>query len=695
VLARVRIVRQFASEECGIACLEMVLRYYGARPSRGELRGTGSAARDGMTALSIVEIARQFGLDAEGFSVDVDSLSRMPTPAILHFRRGHFVVLEGVEDGFAHIVDPAVGRLSLTLFELKRSYSGVAIGLEGISVKRASRSYEALREVSSFLRPAWLALIASVLISALLATMLVGAAQAFGIVIDESGTAWNLAFQSMEFRLLLLLTAYATLNIVLVRLGMYCNDLISSRVAGQFTCAMSSVDITYLEARSIGDLRHRMIDVDAASAPFGFAPIGLLGLPCCLFYTAVIVKTSIAAAVALGAGEFCLMAATLLSVLRDSQRVPRTARLRRREQKLFQRIVQKAVDLRALGAQTTGFAEWHRLRRELSEETLGERFAGEILGRADAPQLFGMMIAVTGLVAVRVRAGGASLGQGAGAIMLGFAAITSLVVGLRAAASAPAWIRALRRADDLRGSSSRQHDSSGTIVGMTGARPPDVVLEAREVTLRWGASQAVQLLSIDLIIRQAEAVAIVGSPGAGKTALAQILMGIRLPSSGRVELAGHDIRTYSEIERRSLISGILDSATLVDGTVYENLRLGNWDAGEFEIRRACELVGIETTVASLPLGYATPLHDTLSTINRGLHDRLLLARTLLSNSRIVVIDSLLDDVESATIATLASELTRTGRTLVVCTNSSAFVDDRFRVYTLKHGRLMPASRASI
>jgi ATP-binding cassette subfamily C protein len=90
---RVTPVAQLESAECGVACLTMVLSYYGCWAPLAELRQVCGTSRDGNSALTLVQGARAFGMKARGMKLPLDQLHTLQRPAILHWELNHFVVL--------------------------------------------------------------------------------------------------------------------------------------------------------------------------------------------------------------------------------------------------------------------------------------------------------------------------------------------------------------------------------------------------------------------------------------------------------------------------------------------------------------------------------------------------------------------------------------------------------------------------
>ena len=120
-------IRQMEYADCGAACLAMVLGYFGKRVDLRELRDMTGAGRDGVTALSVVNAARAYGLRVRGVRADLDDLRYLPRGSILHWEFSHFVVFERTTRKGIRVVDPARGRRVVSMDDLRHAYTGVAI----------------------------------------------------------------------------------------------------------------------------------------------------------------------------------------------------------------------------------------------------------------------------------------------------------------------------------------------------------------------------------------------------------------------------------------------------------------------------------------------------------------------------------------------------------------------------------------
>src|SRR5256714_12119843 len=107
---RVPQVSQVSMVECGLACLAMILTYYGRKTSISELRTHYGVGRDGLSALGIVRAARHYGMRVRAISLQQNDFRFVKLPAIVHWEFNHFVVVERWTRKYVEVVDPAQGR---------------------------------------------------------------------------------------------------------------------------------------------------------------------------------------------------------------------------------------------------------------------------------------------------------------------------------------------------------------------------------------------------------------------------------------------------------------------------------------------------------------------------------------------------------------------------------------------------------
>jgi ATP-binding cassette, subfamily B (MDR/TAP), member 1 len=209
----------------------------------------------------------------------------------------------------------------------------------------------------------------------------------------------------------------------------------------------------------------------------------------------------------------------------------------------------------------------------------------------------------------------------------------------------------------------------------------------------------VVLRNISLEIKPGETIAIVGSSGSGKSTVTNLLQRFYNPSNphrGRITLDGADIKAIDVTFLRSKMAVVSQTPYLFDLTIRENITYGlspgRFDISDVEIERAARLAGIHDFITSLIRGYDTPLGDCGSTLSGGQAQRIALARALVRNPQILLLDectSGLDPESARAVQQAVSELVREGgRTTVIVTHKEEMIKVADRVVVMKNGEIV-------
>ena len=176
-------------------------------------------------------------------------------------------------------------------------------------------------------------------------------------------------------------------------------------------------------------------------------------------------------------------------------------------------------------------------------------------------------------------------------------------------------------------------------------------IEFKNVSFRYfkGSEDRV-LADIDLTIQPGSTVGIIGPTGCGKTTLVSMIPRLYDVDAGQVLVDGVDVRDYSLYNLREGVGMVLQKNVLFSGTIEENLRWGNQDATEDEIRTAAEYAQAHKFVQNFPQGYNTNLDQGGTNVSGGQKQRLCIARALLKNPKILILDDSTSAVDTATEA---------------------------------------------
>ncbi len=212
------------------------------------------------------------------------------------------------------------------------------------------------------------------------------------------------------------------------------------------------------------------------------------------------------------------------------------------------------------------------------------------------------------------------------------------------------------------------------------------------VTFRYRQGDPPALEDVNFTVAPGETVAIVGPSGAGKTTLASLLLRFADPQSGRVVVGEHDIRTLDPDDLRRTIGLVPQDTFLFHETVEENLRLTRPTASEAELGDAVRSAGAEGFVRALPEGFDTVVGERGLRLSGGERQRIAVARALLKDAPILVLDEATSNVDVAAEAGIQSSIEhlRRGRTTVIIAHRLSTVRSADRILVLDRGRLEEA-----
>ena len=197
------------------------------------------------------------------------------------------------------------------------------------------------------------------------------------------------------------------------------------------------------------------------------------------------------------------------------------------------------------------------------------------------------------------------------------------------------------------------------------------------------------LSGIDLDIRSGETIGVLGGTGEGKSSLVQLIPRFYDCLHGEVIVGGHNVKDYSLYQLRQSVSMVLQKNTLFSGTIRDNLRWGDPDASDGKIEEACRLACAHDFVTSFPDGYDTELGQGGVNLSGGQKQRLCIARAILKNPKILILDDSTSAVDTATDERIRSAL-RTlmpGTTKIIIAQRIASVMDADRIVVLDEGRI--------
>ena len=214
--------------------------------------------------------------------------------------------------------------------------------------------------------------------------------------------------------------------------------------------------------------------------------------------------------------------------------------------------------------------------------------------------------------------------------------------------------------------------------------------EFRNVSFRYDPDAEYALRDFSLHVKPGETIALVGASGAGKSTVAQLVIGFIRPTEGTilldgVDMNGLDLRTY-----RRFISVVTQETILFDGSIRDNIAYGIPDAKDRDIFRAVKFASLEPLINSLPEGLDTRIKENGSRLSGGQRQRIAIARALMRDPRVLILDEATSalDVDSESEIKAALEQLMKGRTSFVVAHRLSTIQNADRIVVLGGGRIL-------
>jgi ATP-binding cassette subfamily C protein CydC len=246
-------------------------------------------------------------------------------------------------------------------------------------------------------------------------------------------------------------------------------------------------------------------------------------------------------------------------------------------------------------------------------------------------------------------------------------------------------LKAAQRLFELVDAEPAIHDPEHTAI-----LPETYDLKIENLTFRYNEEDQPVLVNVSFDIPQGKRVALVGVSGAGKSTLINILLRFWDYHEGKITLGGKDLKTYHQEDVRKLIGVVSQNTHLFNGTIRENLLLANPDATQLQLDEATQHAHLYDFIQSLPDKYETWVGEQGLRLSGGERQRLAIARTLLKNAPLLILDEATANLDTVTEHGVMRTIQKLmeGRTVFIITHRLVQLEDMDEILVLHEGKLV-------
>jgi ATP-binding cassette subfamily B protein RaxB len=691
----VPLVLQTEAAECGLACLAMVAGAHGLRTDLPTLRQRFSLSLKGVTLAELVRLGAALNLGARALRAEPAELAQLQLPAVLHWDMNHFVVLVGFRRGQALIHDPAQGQRRISLAELGRHFTGVALELQPNADFRPAQQQQRVR-LRQLLGPVaglkrslgQIALLALALEAFVLLTPFFMQWVVDGVLV--SGDTDLLLTLGIGFALLVLsqvATSAARGWAVLV----LSSTLNLQWLVNVYTHLLR-LPVGWFEKRHAGDIWSRFGSVQQIQRTLSthFIEAILDGLLVLLTLALMAFYSLQLTAVALGAVLlYGLLRWALFRPLRQAHEEALVFEAKQNSH--FLESLRGVQAIKLFNAQADRRSRFASLVVDTMNAGIAVRKLELLFGVAHRG-LFGLeRVAVIWLGALLVLEQQLSVGM----LFAFFAYKETFAQRVSSLIDKSVELKMLRLQGErladivLTAPEDAQADPTEPLSPQSLRTRLDLAagIELRNVGFRYADGEPPVLQGVNLRVEPGESVAIVGPSGCGKTTLLKLMLGIHAPTQGEVLVGGVPLAQLGLAAWRDMVGVVMQEEPLFSGSVADNISFFDPTPDTAWLEQCARVAAVHEDIAAMPMGYHTLIGDMGTALSGGQKQRLLLARALYKRPRILLLDEATSHLDVDRERSVNQAIKALALTRVIVAHRPETIASAGRVIALHEGRV--------
>ena len=700
-------IKQHDSMECGVACLTMILQWYGKHTSLSSVAEQCPPTTEGVSLSGLAQTARRYGMEAVAARATIDELAQSTLPAIIHWQQNHFTVLYRVSSGRRrrfYVSDPAKGRVCYSEAEFEAGWlstasqgmpKGIALFLapgEGFDAANAGadggerRSFGFLLSYLRTYRRYFMHIVAGLALGCLLQLILPFMTQAIVDVGIKNGNI-SLIWLILLGELMIVIGRTAT-DFIRRWLLLHISMRINISLVSDFFIKLLRLPMAFFDTRKTGDLLQRMADHGRVQQFLTGQVLGVLFtlLSFVIFGVVLLVYNRLIFAVfVLGSIVYGVWIATFLhrrKVL-DYELFEQQAR----NQNYTYQFISSMQEIKLQDCEPRRRWEWEDVQADLfgvqmksmklqQSQEAGSIFINEVKN-----------IIITVLAATAVINGQMTLGSML-AVQYIIGQLNSPVEQLMAFIYSLQDVKiSLERINEIHQGKDEEADRGQLSAFDAGARK-SIAIE--NLSFRYDRfSPGLTIDNISLDIPAGRTTAIVGASGSGKTTLIKLLLGYYRPESGRISVAGRNLDDYSLRWWRRQCGTVMQDGVIFSESIARNIAVDDGDIDCARLESAARLACINDYIESLPLRYNTRIGRDGMGLSQGQKQRILIARAVYRNPDFIFLDEATNALDAGNERAIVENLDEfyRGRTVVVVAHRLSTVRNASRIVVLDGGRI--------
>jgi ATP-binding cassette subfamily B protein len=681
-------ILQINAVECGAACLAMILSYYGRTTGISELHQHANPGRDGLSALSIAQTARHYGLKVRTISLAVNDFRFIPLPAIVYWEFNHYLVVERWSPSFVDVVDPAVGRKRLPTEEFDAGFTGIVFLFEPGSMfdtRKRKQKISLQTYLLQYFKQSPFVFLQTLLISLLL--------QVFGliipivtkIVIDQilPRRMVNI-LPLLGIGLPLILLAQLATMLLRSSLLVYLQARVDTSLTSNFFAHLLQLPLRFFQLRSSGDILARMAsNTMIRDLVSNQLTASILDGSMVLIYLLILLSQSPVF------GVLALIIGLLQVILLIATNGP-IRRLARREldaeeeaQGYVTEMLTGIETLKAIGAEQKAFQRWSNFFVKQLNISVRLSYISSVIGAFTTILNIIAPLALLWIGTTLILNGSMQTGTMlALGVLVGefLSPLTSLAASGQLLQVTRSHIE--RLADVLETQPEQYEQQVQQAPRLSGQ------ITLKQVGFQYTPDAPKVLNGITMTIAAGQKIAIVGRTGSGKSTLGKLLLGLYGPTEGEILYDDIPLQKLDFQTVRAQLGVIMQDAHTFSGSIRQNITFNHPDISMEQIVKATQTAALHDDILQMPMRYDTFIAEGGYTLSGGQRQRLSLASALAHEPAILLLDEATSSLDVVTEHSIEQNLKALQCTQIIIAHRLSTIRTADCIFVLDEGEIV-------
>lgn len=688
-IAKVPVVIQMEALECGAASLTMVLEYYENYIPLERVRKDCGVSRDGSNARNILIAARNYGLEAKAYRLDVDDLKvDVQFPCILHWNMNHFVLLKGFKKNKVYLNDPARGNIVISMEEFSNSFTGIVLTFAPTKDFKKEGHKEsvlpfALKKVRGTGVAFFFVLITSV-ISSLIGLASPGFSNFFiDRLLTQSNPEWFIPF-------IVIISVFFAVQVILQMIDISMSKKIDGKLAttsnSQYMWHILNLPLEFYEQRTVGDLisRKRQNSSIARTLINSFVPL-LFDSIMMIFYLVVAIKYSWVLTLV---GISSVLLNSFLSRIISKRRI-NLSRVNYKDDAKLGSITYSGINMidsiKASGAESGYYSKWLGYQAIVNNNQVKLKGVNVFFDTITSiiALILSTFIFMAGVYLCMNGEWTVGMISAFSGFLSGFLSPATKLITfnqtLQEMKSSMERIEDVMEYKEDKVFKDEELESYDKLKGK---------VEFKNVTFGYSRLGEPVLKNISFEVEPGESIALVGGSGSGKSTISKLLCGLYKIWDGEILFDGIKINDINKHVINASLSCVDQDIIVFEDTVANNIKMWDDSIEDYEMILAARDAKIHDVIISKDGGYDHKMSSGGKEFSGGERQRLEIARVLANEPTIIILDEATSALDAKTEKEVVESIKRRGITCVIIAHRLSTIRDADKIVVLDKGEIV-------